>query len=246
MELEQLMPHVEALIFASERPLPQMEMAELLGNVIDEPLEGEKISICLEAVRDKYNTDYYPFELRETGGGYQFLTKKTYHQTVMQLNGDKYIKKLSSSAMETLAIITYKQPITKSEIEFIRGVSSDYSIQKLLEKELIVIAGRNEDAVGKPLIYATTKNFMDYLGVNNTSDLPKLNEVANSEIVFPTKGEEAMPDEHLNGKLMVDDNGELILASTAVNADDETDNNDVEENTNDEDAGEDDIEELGV
>lgn len=210
MELEQLMPHVEALIFASERPLPQMEMAELLGNVIEEPLENEKISICLEAVREKYNTDYYPFELRETGGGYQFLTKKTYHQTVMQLNGDKYIKKLSSSAMETLAIITYKQPITKSEIEFIRGVSSDYSIQKLLEKELIVIAGRNEDAIGKPLIYATTKNFMDYLGVNSPTDLPKLNEIANSEIVFPTNGAEAAPEEQTNSKLMVDDSGELI------------------------------------
>jgi len=209
MELEQLMPHVEALIFASERPLPQMEMVELLGNVIEEPLESEKVSICLEAVKDKYNTDYYPFELRETGGGYQFLTKKTYHQTVMQLNGDKYIKKLSAAAMETLAIITYKQPITKSEIEFIRGVSSDYSIQKLLEKELIVIAGRNEDAVGKPLIYATTKNFMDYLGVNSPTDLPKLNEVANMDIVLPTKGEEALPEEHLNGKLMVDDNGAL-------------------------------------
>ena len=236
MELEQLMPHVEALIFASERPLPQMEMAELLGNVIEEPLESDKISICLEAVRDKYNTDYYPFELRETGGGYQFLTKKTYHQTVMQLNGDKYIKKLSSSAMETLAIITYKQPITKSEIEFIRGVSSDYSIQKLLEKELIVIAGRNEDAVGKPLIYATTKNFMDYLGVNSTTDLPKLNEVANSEIVFPTKGEEALPEEHINGKLMVDDNGELRLEINEEDAD----------SNNGETEGESDIEELGV
>ncbi|WP_235903466.1 SMC-Scp complex subunit ScpB [Taibaiella lutea] len=229
MELELLMPHVEALIFASDRPLPQMEMVELLGNVIDEPLESDKISVCLEAVRDKYNTDYYPFELRETGGGYQFLTKKTYHQTVMQLNGDKYIKKLSSSAMETLAIITYKQPITKSEIEFIRGVSSDYSIQKLLEKELIVIAGRNEDAVGKPLIYATTKNFMDYLGVNSTNDLPKLNEVANSEIVFPTKGEEAIPDEHISGKLMVDDSGELRMEKDEDDANDKEAENDTEE-----------------
>lgn len=245
MELEQLMPHVEALIFASERPLPQMEMAELLGNVIDEPLEGEKISICLEAVKDKYNTDYYPFELRETGGGYQFLTKKTYHQTVMQLNGDKYIKKLSSSAMETLAIITYKQPITKSEIEYIRGVSSDYSIQKLLEKELIVIAGRNEDAVGKPLIYATTKNFMDYLGVNNTSDLPKLNEVANSEIVLPTKGGEAIPDEHLNGKLMVDDNGELKLEIPDEEGNDDADIKDEDKDT-DASTNDDDIEEFGV
>ncbi len=193
MELEQLMPHVEALIFASERPLPQMEMIELLGNALEMSLEGDKIAVCLEAVKEKYDTDYYPFELRETGGGYQFLTKKNYHQTVLQLNGDKYIKKLSSSAMETLAIITYKQPITKSEIEYIRGVSSDYSIQKLLEKELIVIAGRNEDAVGKPLLYTTTKNFMDYLGINSTEQLPQLKEIANMDIVIPTNGEEALP-----------------------------------------------------
>lgn len=214
MELEQLMPHVEALIFASERPLPQMEMVELLGNVIEESLESEKISICLEAVKEKYDTDYYPFELRETGGGYQFLTKKTYHQTVLQLNGDKYVKKLSASAMETLAIITYKQPITKSEIEFIRGVSSDYSIQKLLEKELIVIAGRNEDAVGKPLIYATTKNFMDYLGVNSTADLPQLKEIAGTEVVMPTSGAEARPGEQASHQLIVDNNGELKETAT--------------------------------
>lgn len=209
MEIEQLMPHVEALIFASDRPLPQMEMIELLGNVIEEELESEKVSVCLEAVKEKYDTDYYPFGLSETGGGYQFLTKKTYHQTVLQLNGDKYVKKLSSSAMETLAIITYKQPITKSEIEFIRGVSSDYSIQKLLEKELIVITGRNEDAVGKPLIYATTKGFMDYLGVNSTAQLPQLKEIANTDIVFPTNAEEAIPEEGNNKKLIVDDKGEL-------------------------------------
>lgn len=209
MEIEQLMPHVEALIFASERPLPQMEMIELLGNVMEEELESDKVAVCLEAVKEKYDTDYYPFGLTETGGGYQFLTKKTYHQTVLQLNGDKYIKKLSSSAMETLAIITYKQPITKSEIEFIRGVSSDYSIQKLLEKELIVITGRNEDAVGKPLIYATTKNFMDYLGVNSTAQLPQLKEIMNTDIVMPTNGEEAVPEMGQNKQLIVDEQGEL-------------------------------------
>jgi segregation and condensation protein B len=218
MEIEQLMPHVEALIFASERPLPQMEMIELLGNVMEEPLENDKVAVCLDAVREKYNTEYYPFELRETGGGYQFLTKKTYHQTVMQLNGDKYIKKLSSSAMETLAIITYKQPITKSDIEFIRGVSCDYSIQKLLEKELIVIAGRNEDAVGKPLIYATTKNFMDYLGVNSTLDLPQLSEVANTDIVFPTEGAEAIPVAP-NANLVIDNEGNLKVEEESNNTD---------------------------
>ena len=73
-----------------------------------------------------------------------------------------------------MAIIAYKQPITKGEIEAIRGVNSDYSIQKLLEKELILISGRNEHAPGKPLVYATSKNFMDYFGINSASDLPKI------------------------------------------------------------------------
>jgi segregation and condensation protein B len=222
---------------------------------MEEQLESDKVSICLEAVKEKYDTDYYPFELRETGGGYQFLTKKTYHQTVMQLNGDKYIKKLSSSAMETLAIITYKQPITKSEIEFIRGVSSDYSIQKLLEKELIVIAGRNEDAVGKPLIYATTKNFMDYLGVNSTADLPQLSEVAGTEIVFPTNAEEAIPEEGPQ-KMIVDNNGELrveVLETSEeenlneVDQNDEVSDgeNDATSDTEDEDISEDNNDEKG-
>ena len=88
--------------------------------------------------------------------------------------------------METLAIIAYKQPITKSEIESIRGVNCDYAVQKLLEKDLVIIAGRNEDAVGKPLIYTTSKSFMDYFGINTTDDLPKINEVLMEELVQAT------------------------------------------------------------
>ena len=109
--------------------------------------------------------------------------------------------------METLAIIAYKQPISKSEIEYIRGVSADYSIQKLLEKELIVIAGRNENAVGKPLIYATSKNFMDYLGINSPEGLPQLKDIVNTEIVIPTDAIEAMPEDE--GTLMVNAEGDL-------------------------------------
>ena len=129
-------------------------------------------------------------------------------KTVLQLNGDKHIKKLSSAAMETLAIIAYKQPITKSEVEFIRGVSADYSIQKLLEKELIVIAGRNEEMVGKPLIYNTSKNFMDYLGINNPGELPQLKDISNIEIVMPTAGADAIPEGE-NGVLVVTEDGNL-------------------------------------
>jgi segregation and condensation protein B len=207
MDIEQLMPHIEALIFASDRPLTQMEISEIVSQAFESPLEPERIAMCLEAIREKYEETYYPFQLKEIGGGYQFLTKKAYHKTVLQLNGDKHIKKLSSSAMETLAIIAYKQPITKSEIEFIRGVSADYSIQKLLEKELIVITGRNEDMVGKPLIYSTSKNFMDYLGINSSAQLPQLKDITNTEIIFPTQGSEAQPEPE--GLFVVTEEGAL-------------------------------------
>jgi segregation and condensation protein B len=207
MDIEQLMPHIEALVFASERPLTQIEITEIVSQTFEAPLEPERIGICLEAIREKYEESYYPFQLKEIGGGYQFLTKKAYHKTVLQLNGDKHIKKLSSSAMETLAIIAYKQPITKSEIEFIRGVSADYSIQKLLEKELIVITGRNEDMVGKPLVYSTSKNFMDYLGINSSAQLPQLKDITNTEIIFPTLGSDAQPEPE--GLFVVTEEGEL-------------------------------------
>src|SRR5207237_203999 len=98
----------------------------------------------------------------------------------------KFLKKLSAASLETLAIIAYKQPLTKGEIEAIRGVSSDYSIQKLLEKDLIIICGRNEKLPGHPLVYATSKTFMDYFGINSSDDLPKIREVLADQIVEPT------------------------------------------------------------
>lgn len=211
MELEQLILHVEALIFASERPITQMELTELLGQSLEEVMEADRIAACIEAVREKYEADFYPFQLREIGGGFQFLTKKEYHKTVLQLNGDKHIKKLSAAAMETLAIIAYKQPITKSEIEFIRGVSADYSIQKLLEKELIVIAGRNEEMIGKPLIYNVSKNFMDYLGINSPAQLPQLKDIS-IDVVMPVDASEAQPGAPAAaGSLSVSESGELTV-----------------------------------
>lgn len=208
MDIEQLMPHVEALIFASERPITQIEITEMIGQAMEEMIETDRIATCIDAIREKYDAAYYPFQLKEAGGGYQFLTKKAFHKTVLQLNGDKHIKKLSAAAMETLSIIAYKQPITKSEIEFIRGVSADYSIQKLLEKELIVIAGRNENMVGKPLVYNTSKTFMDYLGINSPAELPQLKDISNIEIVLPTNGADALPEGE-NGSLIVTEDGNL-------------------------------------
>ena len=180
MELSVIIPHIEALIFASEKPLTALDIVELINNAfafMEERISLDQIEAALDGIREKYSAEFYPFEVKESGGGWQFLTKKEFHKTVVQLNGDKFLKRLSNAALETLAIIAYKQPITKGEVEAIRGVNSDYSIQKLLEKELIIISGRSEELPGKPLVYATSKSFMDYFGINSTDDLPKIKEV---------------------------------------------------------------------
>jgi len=190
MELSLIIPHIEALIFASDKPLAVTDIVELLNNAmafIEDRASEEQVEAGINAIVEKYDAEFYPFGLVESGGGWQFLTKPEYHSTIAQLNGDKYLKKLSVASIETLSIIAYKQPVTKSEIELIRGVNCDYAVQKLLEKELVVISGRKEEAVGKPLLYSTSKNFMDYFGLNSADDLPKIKEVLNQEIVEATK-----------------------------------------------------------
>ena len=188
IEISEIIPHIEALIFASEKPLTAIEITELINNAfgfMEDKIEQPQIETAIEGITEKYRAEFYPFEIRESGGGLQFLTKKEFHKTVAQLNGDKYMKRLSGAALETLSIIAYKQPVTKGEIESIRGVSSDYAVQKLLEKELILITGRNEELPGKPLVYGTSKNFMDYFGLNSPSELPQIKEVL-AEQVIPT------------------------------------------------------------
>ena len=189
MEVNNLIPHIEALIFASDKPLSTLEILELVNNAfgfMEEKISLDQVETSIDGIVEKYQSAFYPFEVKQSGGGWQFLTKKEYHKTIAQLNGDKFLKRLSAAALETLAIIAYKQPITKGEIEAIRGVNSDYTVQRLLEKELIIISGRNEKLPGHPLVYQTSKNFMDYFGLNSAEDLPKIREVLAEQMVEPT------------------------------------------------------------
>ncbi len=223
MELSIIIPHIEALIFASEKPLTNAEIVELINNAfgfLEERISTEQVVSCMEGICEKYQSEFYPFEVRESGGGWQFLTKKEFYKTIVQLNGEKFLKRLSNAALETLAIIAYKQPVTKGEIENIRGVNSDYSIQKLLEKELIIITGRSEELPGKPLVYATSKTFMDYFGINSPEDLPKIKEVFQERLVEPTIIRETeitafTETGNENSPLAVDSNGDLIPSATA-------------------------------
>jgi segregation and condensation protein B len=215
MDLSVIIPHIEALIFASEKPLPQSELVELVNNAlgfIEDRATADQINAAIKAIREKYESEFYSFEVVESGGGFQFLTKKEFHTTIAQLNGDKFLKKLSVASLETLSIIAYKQPVTKSEIEIIRGVNCDYAVQKLLEKDLIIIVGRNENSPGKPLIYATSKS----------DDLPKIEEVLNQEIIEATRVEE-IRNNHIDAGEKVEIIDAVEIVETAGDSDDPTD-----------------------
>ncbi|MCL4164336.1 UNVERIFIED_CONTAM: hypothetical protein GTU68_007796 [Idotea baltica] len=125
---------------------------------------------------DRYQSEEYAIELVEISTGYRYMSKGNYHRTVSTYLKQTTSKKLSKAALETLSIIAYRQPVIKSEIEQIRGVSCDYSIQKLLEKELVEITGRSEGP-GRPLLYSTSIKFMDYFSLRSIEDLPKLKEI---------------------------------------------------------------------
>ncbi|MEO7962247.1 MAG: SMC-Scp complex subunit ScpB [Ginsengibacter sp.] len=227
MEISQIIPHIEALIFASDKPLTVAELTELINNAlgfIEDRATEDQVEASVKAIEEKYHSEFYSFEVIQSGGGWQFLTKTPFHTTIAQLNGDKFLKKLSVASLETLSIIAYKQPVTKSEIELIRGVNCDYAVQKLLEKELVIIAGRKENAPGKPLIYTTSRSFMDYFGINSPEELPKIKEVLNQEIIEATRIENALnisenPDE--NEEFSDED---TILPATQL-ADEETKTN---------------------
>jgi segregation and condensation protein B len=226
MEISNLIPHIEALIFASDKPLTAAEITDLVNQAfgfMEDKIEVEQVDASLEGIVEKYNSEFYPFEVRQSGGGWQFLTKKDFHKTVAQLNGEKFLKRLSSAALETLAIVAYKQPVTKGEIEAIRGVSSDYAVQKLLEKELIVITGRNEKLPGHPLVYATSKNFMDYFGINSPEDLPKIKEVLADQVVQPTIVHHT--DFETSENLIVTEDGELIIPALEQEGESEEEGN---------------------
>lgn len=170
--MEQLSQHIESLIFTSQGPITFEEIKAALEDSFDAKFKKANVLAAIDEVLEKYKSDVFSFEIIEIANGYQFFTKGAYHGTVGSRLKLTSKKRLSKAALETLSVIAYKQPVTKSECEKIRGVSCDYTIQKLLEKELVSISGRAETP-GRPLLYATSQKFMDYFGLKDISELPK-------------------------------------------------------------------------
>ncbi|PPK85496.1 segregation and condensation protein B [Neolewinella xylanilytica] len=170
--MQSLPQHIEALIFAAPQSVSLEDIRAVLRESVGAEFNDEALLEAIAALRRRYDHAEHSFEVVEIAGGYRFMTKGAYHQTIGTHLRQQSTKKLSRSALETLSIIAYKQPVTRSDLEKIRGVSCDYAIQKLLEKELVTITGR-ADTVGKPLLYGVTEKFMDYFGIRSMNDLPQ-------------------------------------------------------------------------
>ncbi len=162
---------VEALLFASDTPLPAAKLAALTGAA-----SSRRILAAVGALSKFYAESGRGFTIVEVAGGYQLTTLPEFSGVVSRLFKGRKKAKLTVPALETLAIVAYKQPISRMQIEAIRGVNCDGVLATLIERELISICGRG-DGVGKPYLYSTTKKFLEYLGLKDFGDLPSLDEL---------------------------------------------------------------------
>ncbi len=172
MEKEKIMAIIEALVFASEKPL-RTKYIEQVVSVID--LGEFTLSGLLQDLKDKYAAETSALELAEVAEGWQFRTKPQFAEWIKRLNTVRP-SKLSQPAMETLAIVAYRQPITRAEIDYIRGVDSGGVVKTLLDKRLIKIVGK-KDLPGRPLVYGTTQEFLEVFSLKDITSLPNLQDI---------------------------------------------------------------------
>lgn len=184
---------IEALVFASDEPLTFKQIKEILapdeGAETSEPEEDTpgrrkrkprltitRVKRSIDILNDEYREQNRAFHIVEVAGGFAFQTTRDYGQWVGRLFAERSRRRLTQSALETLAIIAFRQPISKPDVEAIRGVNAEHVVKSLLERNLISIVGR-EDSPGRPLLYGTTKTFLKHFGLSSINDLPKPREI---------------------------------------------------------------------
>lgn len=176
MESSEAKKIIEALLFASEKPITIEQMKEVL-----EEVEAKDIKTAILELKSEYDNLGRSFKVYEVAGGFQMVTEPAFAEYLKKFYRVKSKDKLSKPALETLAIVAYRQPITKAEIEDIRGVNVDGVIKTLADRLLIRITGR-KDAPGRPILYGTTKEFLDRFGLGSLGELPKLSEFTEADI----------------------------------------------------------------
>lgn len=166
-------------MFASDQPVSINEIREVLDGA-----DGRIIRTVIEGLRDEYEKEKRSFKIIEVAGGFQMATDPLYGEWLKKMYKSRQTNRLSGPALETLAIIAYRQPATRADIEFIRGVNVDGVIKNLMDRNIIRITGR-KDVPGRPILYGTTKEFLLYFGLNSLNELPKLKEFSEVDIQLP-------------------------------------------------------------
>ncbi len=179
---------IEAVLFASDVPVEANKLIEIIKGISD----TSKLFEIIEGLNREFEESGRPFRIVEVAGGFQFETLPQYGSFVEKLFHTRIRPKLSRASLETLAIVAYKQPISRAEIDALRGVDSDASIRTLQNRDLIEIIGRG-DSVGKPMLYGTTKEFLRYFGLKEIKDLPGADELAS--MFDGTEIEESIPEQ---------------------------------------------------
>ncbi|HNX90494.1 MAG TPA: SMC-Scp complex subunit ScpB [Candidatus Omnitrophota bacterium] len=208
---------IEALLIVSESGLSREEIKQVIGEV-----EPQDIDVAIQMLKDEYSSDERAFTLNEVAGKCRIVTKPAYMPWINNLYQPEP-ERLTMPALETLSIIAYKQPLTRAEVESIRGVNVGGVIDTLLSKELIAVKGR-KDVIGKPLIYGTTEKFLELFGLNSLDDLPQLREFTEQDLDYGKTDENdivANPEATAEGAETADENA----------AKDSENNNEIAENS---------------
>lgn len=197
-QLQHIKGVIEVLLFISEKPVTLEQIRDCL-----ETVSPNEIKKAIGILSEEYDSRKSGVTIREIAGGYQMLSNPTYASYARSFYQTKHKEKLSKPALETLAIIAYKQPVTRADVELIRGVNSDGVVAHLLNKELIKAVGR-KDVPGRPFTYGTTKQFLEYFGLKSLESLPSLEEFSalNAKGESPTANEDA--SSHDGGGIPVD------------------------------------------
>jgi segregation and condensation protein B len=173
---EELRSVIEVLLLVSDRPLPVKKIQEVI-----EGISTKQIQDIIVQIRERLHENEFPYQVREVGGGYVLSSLPEFASWIRKMYSPKAkTSKLSQAALETLAVVAYKQPVTRAEIEAIRGVNVDSTLKTLMDKRLCEIIGY-KDVIGKPATYGTTSEFLLHFGLSNLGDLPSIAELRSSE-----------------------------------------------------------------
>jgi segregation and condensation protein B len=181
IDIDSILAPIEAMLVSSDRPIKPVALVDAIGAHLEVHLTNEHIAEAVQMLNDQYVQAGRAFTIESISGGYRMMTRAEHAPVIAAMHRSRATTRLSKPALETLAIIAYRQPITRAELEAIRGVACGEVVRSLMERKMVKITGRAEE-LGRPMLYGTTRQFLDTFGLSSVKDLPKPEEFADQMV----------------------------------------------------------------